>query len=355
VTVVGFDVGLVPVLCTRAVPLTKVFGGLVASGLLDVTRSWRNRQAAVRKDGQVLELVDTCVTFPAGGLSVESEVLAVVEIDGATLSVVDSGAGTEWDAGSVVIGFTTAISPFHPVDHGWPDQGPDRGTVTIDGVTVDVAGVVLGATQGPNLLTANNIPVRRGEPGWAFVVVHLLAPGSPGPVVGQQVRLDVDASYRESLCFGHTACHIAALALNSALADRWRKPVVTDGLGHPNFDQLALSSSRIRPDGSTDIYRLGKSLRKKGFDVLDLSTGGVAALTNALLARWVEAGATVAILTQGPGLTDRRTWVCDLPDGQERIACGGTHLTSLEGVAAITVSLTLDDAELRMETKVNRA
>ncbi len=342
----------------RVVLFTTVFDGRVAAGLVDVTRSRRNRQAVLRKDGQVLELIDTRVTFPAGGLTVESEVLAVVEIDAAELSAEALGVGRS-TAGEVATGFVaglvTAISPFHPVDHGWPDQGADRGTVTVDGATVEVVGVVLGATQGVNLLTATNIPVRRGEPGWAFLVVHLLAPGGPVPAVGQQVRLDVDAAYRESLCFGHTACHIAALALNSALADRWRKPVPTDGLGHPNFDQLALASSRIRPDGSTDLYRLGKSLRKKGFDALDLSVEEVAATANAVLARWVEAGATVAVESEGPGLTDRRTWVCDLPDGQERIACGGTHLSSLDGVAAITVGLTMDEAELRMETNVTRA
>lgn len=345
----------IPALRAGVAPLTAVFGGLLAAGPADLTRSRRNRQAVVRKDGQVLELIDTRVTFPAGGLSVESEVLAVIEIDGTVLPAVGPTVAGEWAAGTAGTGFITVTSPFHPVDHGWPDQGPDRGTVTIDGMVVDVAGVVLGATQGPNSLTATNIPVRRGEPDWAFLVVHLLAPGSPAPVVGQRVRLEVDAAYRESLCFGHTACHIAALALNAALADRWRKPVATDGLGHPNFDQLALSSSRIRPDGSTDVYRMGKSLRKKGFDMLDLPVQGAAEAANALLARWVEAGATVAVETEGLGLTDRRTWVCDLPDGQERIACGGTHLTSLQGVAAITVSLALDDAELRMETEVTRA
>lgn len=340
------------------VPVVRVptdFGGLGSAGLVGVTRSRRSRQAVLRKDGQVLELIDTRVTFPAGGLRADAEVLAVVEVDRSDASTVDPAVrGAAAEVGALT-GLVTTISPFHPVDHGWPDQGPDRGTVTIDGVTVEVVDAVLGATQGVNLLTATNIPVRRGEPGWAFVVVHVLAPGSPVPVVGRRVLLEVDASYRESLCFGHTACHIAALALNAALADRWRKPVPTDGLGHPNFDGLALVSSRIRPDGARDVYRLGKSLRKRGFDATGLSVEAVAAAANGTLARWVEAGATIAVETEGPGLTDRRTWVCDLPDGQERIACGGTHLQSLDGVAAITVDLDVTDSELTMETEVTRS
>ena len=296
----------------------------------------------MRENGHVLPLIDTQVTFPSGGLTVESPVLAVTEVP---------IAGE--DAGSLV-GVVTAISPFHPVDPAWPDQGPDRGTVVIDGAEVEVVDVVLGATQGSNLLTATNIPVRRGEPGWAFVVVHVLAADAPVPTVGKVVELRVDPAVRDALCFGHTACHVASLALNAALEDRWRKPVPVDGFGHPNFDRLALASSRIHPDGATDRYRLGKSLRKKGFDGAGLDVSEVAGEANRILARWVDVGADISIETAGSGLTDLRTWVCRLPEGIERIPCGGTHLTSLARVAAIEVTLVLDEAELTMETRVTR-
>ena len=119
----------------------------------------------------------------------------------------------------------TASTPFHPVDHGWPDQGPDRGTATIGGSRRDVIDVVLGATDGGPLHLGADIPARRGSPGWTFVVVHLLAVGTPVPDPGTAVRLEVDAAHRDPLSAGHTACHLAALALNAALADRWRKPV----------------------------------------------------------------------------------------------------------------------------------
>lgn len=284
-------------------------------------------------------VTETRVLFPAGDLSAEATVLAVVDLA---------------ESGLVGTGLITDASPFHPVDHGWPDQGPDRGTVIIDGAVVEVVDVVLGATQGKNLLIATNIPVRRGEPGWVFVVVHVLAPGAPVPTVGGRVDLHVDAAHRLALSAGHTGCHVAALALNVALANRWSKPVVVDGLGHPDFDQLALATSHIGPDGSTDFYRLGKSLRKKGFDSTDLAIGAVAAAANAMLAGWVAAGASIRIETEGDGLTDRRTWVCELPEGQQRTLCGGTHLTSLNGVTAIQVELRLTDAELTMETKVIR-
>src|SRR4051794_31222747 len=126
------------------------------------------RHGVLRNDVQVLPLADTHVTFPAGGLISEATVLAVVGIPESGLS------------GTAMV---TDVSPFHPVDPGWPDQGPDRGTAVIEGSAVELVDVVLGATTGDKLLIATNIPVKRGEPGWAFVVVHVLAPGGPVPLV----------------------------------------------------------------------------------------------------------------------------------------------------------------------------
>jgi len=318
--------------CAEAVSEAEA-GACAGTGRRD-----EQRRVLLRKDGHVLPLIDTRVTFPAGGLTADADVLAVVDLAESGFA---EGAG-----------FVTEMSPFHPVDHGWPDQGPDRGTVTMDGIDSEVVDVVIGATRGPNLLIATNIPVRRDTPGWAFVVVHVLAARTPAPAVGRRVHLQVDAAHRQALSAGHSACHIAALALNAALADRWRKAVRIDGLGHPNFDQQALAMSRIRPYGATDSYRLGKTLRKKGFDATEVSAAAVTRRVNASLAGWVAHGASIRIEAQGQGLTDRRTWVCDLPDGQERILCGGTHLGSLAGVAAIEVEISIGDGELTMETEV---
>ena len=173
------------------------------------------------------------------------------------------------------------------------------------------------------------------------------------------MQLTVDAELRSALSAGHTGCHVASLALNRALADRWRKDVVVDGLGDPNFDQLAIVSSRIVPDGAVDTYRIGKSLRKKGFDAAGLVDGlpGIAAAANAVLAGWVASAAPVEIRVAGPRLTDLREWICTLPEGTARIACGGTHLHSLAEVSAIRIGLAFDEAagELVMTTSVDRA
>ena len=280
---------------------------------------------------------DSLVSYPSGGLTEHATVLYVAPADGRTLVLTDR-------------------TPCHPLDPRWPDQGPDRGVLTFDGVSVPLDDCVIGATDGSELFVGDQVPVRRGEPGWAFVVVHMIPTQTPAPTVGERVTLAVDAVHRAELSAGHTGCHVAALALNAALAGRWRKPAGTDGLGYPNFDQLAIVSSSITPNGAVDTYRLGRSLRKKGFDVdgLESALPGIAAAANERLVAWVAAGASVAVVSAGPGLTDLREWVCTLPEGTVRIPCGGTHLTSLAETESIVVDLLLDvaDGELTMTTSV---
>ncbi|MEV4803712.1 metal-dependent hydrolase [Nonomuraea sp. NPDC049421] len=238
-------------------------------------------------------------------------------------------------------------TPFHPLDHTWPDQPADRGTLG----GLPVLDCVTGAADGSGeILLGPAIPVRRGAEGWEWLVVHVTSAPLP---VGEEVDLEVDREHRTALSAGHTACHLAALALNAVLADRWRKEARPDSLGNPDFDQAAITSSRIEPHGSVDVYRLGKSLRKKGFSAEDLDPAQVAAQVNELLARWVAAGAPVRVEVPGPELTARRTWHCSLPEGEASIPCGGTHLTRTSELGRVSVALTLDDAALTMRTTVS--
>jgi alanyl-tRNA synthetase len=164
--------------------------------------------------------------------------------------------------------------------------------------------------------------------------------------VGDDVEVTVDAGYRRALSAGHTACHLASLALDAALAGAWTKEVPADALGAPGFDGLACASSRIHEFGSTDVYRIGKSLRKRGFDVAALDAlDAVEDAANARLAEWVATGAGIRIDRDGDGLGDRRRWVCELPGGDAVIPCGGTHLTSLGELAAVRVELAREDVE----------
>ncbi|MGO4535649.1 metal-dependent hydrolase [Leifsonia sp. 2MCAF36] len=286
---------------------------------------------------------DTVVTYPDGDLTSTGTVLHLEPLaDGRTAVVLDRTA-------------------FHPVDPVWPDQPADAGELTADGRSYPVVAAVVGATDGTTLYVGD-APVRTGTAGWAFVVAHLVDDVS-GLEPGSTVTVAVDAERRRALSAGHTACHLASLALNDALAPLWTKEAPMDGRGRPNFDQLAITSSRILEDGSLDEYRIGKSLRKKGFAAAELASR-LAEATEEIdrtLAGWVASGAGVSIVRDGDGrgLGERRRWRAELPEGIVEIPCGGTHVRGLDELAAITVALELGEADgaltLTMRTTARRA
>ncbi|MFC8680951.1 metal-dependent hydrolase [Microbacterium ureisolvens] len=283
----------------------------------------------------------TVITYPAGDTASR----------GTVVHVADAGAGRT----AVVLDRTA----FHPVDTAWPDQPADRGALRIGGTAIEVVDAVVGATQGDTLVLGADVPVRTGTEGWTFVVAHIVEGDAP-VAEGDTVEVTVDPDHRAALSAGHTACHLASLALDAALAGAWRKDAPTDALGAPAFDALAIQQSRIVPDGSRDAYRIGKSLRRKGFDpsVLD-DLVGLAARVDEQLADWIAGGGAVRIDPDGDTLADRRNWVCELPGADARIPCGGTHVPSLGDLAAATVSFTTTEVEggleLVMTTTVERA
>ncbi|WP_083364783.1 alanyl-tRNA editing protein [Microterricola viridarii] len=276
---------------------------------------------------------DTIVSYPRGDTANTGVVLHVAEL------APDAAGTPRW---AVLLD----TSSCHPVDAGWPDQGADRAVLQLAGGERPIVDCVVAATDGTALHLGSDIPVRKGTPGWAFLVAHIVDDAS-GIAEGDRVELVVDADYRRALSLGHSGCHLAALALNRALAGRWSKETRTDGLGQPDFDASAIDSSRIGEFGSVDTYRLNKSLRRKGFDTEGL-TGELPALEaaiNATLAEWVAGDAPIRIDADGPRLTDRRSWVCELPEGTVSIPCGGTHAHSLAELGETRVALSLDEAD----------
>lgn len=267
---------------------------------------------------------DTIVTFPVGDLTASATVVHVAP-HGDRLAVI------------------TDRTSIHPVDHAWPDQPADPGVLRVDGREHPIHDAVVAATDG-EALHIGDLPVRAGTEGWSFLVAHLVD-ADAGIAEGDEVELEADAAARRALSLGHTACHAAALALNRALADRWSKAAREDSLGSPDFDGIAIATSRIEPGGSVDRYRLNKSLRRAGFDASGLADAldELAASVDATLAEWVAADSRVRVERVGEHLTDRRTWVCELPGASARIPCGGTHAGSLGELGGIRVSFTFDD------------
>lgn len=268
---------------------------------------------------------DTLVSYPSGAVTGTGTVVHVEPLaDGRTAVLLDA-------------------TPCHPVDAGWPDQGPDRATLEWAGASHPVVDCVVGATDGIRLYLGADIPVRKGTEGWVFVVAHILEGAPPEPA--QTVTVNVDADYRTAMSLGHTGCHLASLALNRAVAGRWTKDAATDALGSPNFDALAIDTSTILPNGSIDSYRLNKSLRRKGFTAegLEDELAAIERSLNASLAGWISTDAAIAIRRDGERLTDRRYWECGLADGEVSIPCGGTHADSLGALGTLRAALALSD------------
>jgi len=277
----------------------------------------------------------TLVTFAAGAVDGSGTVTRVEPMTDGSVIVVDA-------------------TPFHPVDHTWPDQPGDAGTIAVDGELASVTEAVMAAvSDGGEFAVGVDIPAKRGTEGWIWFVAHRLAGDAPEWLVpGASVALSVDEVRRAGLSRGHTACHLASLALDLAVADLWRKDPGADALGNPDFEGRANQSSRIHADGAVDEYRLGKSLRRAGFDTETFAAtlAEREASINAQLAVWVASGASSRIVTEGSTIVDRRTWVCDLPDGTAEILCGGTHVTSLSEFTEISVTLDLSDPQLLVMT-----
>ena len=277
----------------------------------------------------------TIVAFPDGSLRGDAVVTRVAADADGTVVVVDA-------------------TPFHPVDHTWPDQPGDVGVLSGEDGSVRVTEALMAAVSDDGEFAVGSaIPVKRGTEGWTWLVAHRLEGAAPAWLVeGALVALSVDEAHRAGLSRGHTACHLASLALDLAVADLWRKDPGEDALGNPDFEGRANQFSRIHEDGAVDEYRLGKSLRRAGFDTETFAAtlADREQRINAQLAAWVSSRATSRIAVEGPTIVDRRRWHCELPDGEAVILCGGTHVRSLAEFVAITVTLDLSNPQLLVMT-----
>ncbi|MCP4822222.1 MAG: metal-dependent hydrolase [Shimia sp.] len=269
----------------------------------------------------------TQVTFPNGSCTETSSVVRVEPYK---------------DAFAIIC----EITPFHPVSHTWPDQPADRGALILaNGTSIPLLDCVTAAALDgeEHLFVGTDIP-RAGEGEvWQFHAAHIVADAS-ALKVGDEVILQVDAGHRSALNAGHTGCHLASLALNKALAGCWTKEFRRDGLGHPNFDQVALQTSHLEANRSFDSYRIGRSLRKKGFDVAAFTAlqENLAEDMQTTLAGWLAEPSNVLITPAAGSLMERRDWVCTLSGQEVRIPCGGTHLDSLSRIESIAVEISFD-------------
>ena len=242
----------------------------------------------------------------------------------------------------------TDQTPFHPVSHIWPDHPADKGTVTIGGETIVVEDCFVGAVNLTNgqLFVDKAIPVKRNEPGWVFVVVHCLSNTTAiSPAEGEKVTLTVDKAYQQSLSRGHSAGHLAFLALNKVLSTEgyWRKEADRkDPHGYNDFNSYAQETSFVTPDQCLDSYRLGKTLRKRGLNSVEMveKLTEIETLVNQQVKFWLALQSKVDMVCDGDHLTDSRYWRCDLGESiPVTMPCGGSHIDGLSDLGSMQVTL----------------
>ncbi|KAB2825244.1 alanyl-tRNA editing protein [Aliivibrio finisterrensis] len=252
----------------------------------------------------------------------------------------------------------TKETPFHPVSHIWPDHPEDKGVLQINNVEYPVLTCQTGAIElsTGELYIGKDIPIKRGEAGWIFVVSHLISKDAD-IAVENTVELKVDKEYQDSLSRGHSAGHIAYLALNKVLhANYWRKDADRkDELGHYNFNSYAQETSFVTEDHCEDVYRLGKTLRKRGLNSAEMMSDleSIAAQVNQQISVWLALENEVSIECEGKALTDSRYWIADFGiDGVAKLPCGGTHVSSFKEYQEINVQLNAQgEQELLMLTR----
>lgn len=269
------------------------------------------------------EAVDgTLVTFAGGSLHEAAVVVFSAEVAGEWLVLTDR-------------------SPFHPVSLSWPDQPGDRGWLICGPNRIRVLDSREGLlNRRTGLLSVGEAAraLKRSDPDLTSVVLHV----TEAAPTTKAVTLEVDATFRTALSLQHTGVHLAALALNRVAAGFWSKdPQDPDSLGAPNLDKAAVTCSEISEEASTDHYRFGKSLRKKGFDAAGFLADLPARATdlNEALRGLLATPAPIRISPAEGPLADRRLWSTRLDGVDVAMPCGGTHLADLADLTEVSVSM----------------
>jgi Ser-tRNA(Ala) deacylase AlaX len=270
-------------------------------------------------------MTDLLITYPAGSTVERSTVAAVTYADGRAL-------------------FAVERTPCHPRSPRWPDQPEDRCTLEYNGTPTAVS-----VQEGYRTAVSVQEGYLLGE---ELCVVHSV-PRELAPAVGEQVTLRVDERYREALSLSHSRCHLVSLALNAALREAWRKePPARDSLGNPDFDKLAIVSSKIEEGGSLDSYRVGKHVRKSGFSAEALSDPeALAQRVRDLAQSWLLSSPAISVTPGECPLAERRTWICELPGATASFPCGGTHPGRMEPDEGLDVRIVWDPAERRLQMR----
>lgn len=293
---------------------------------------------------EVLQQVrSTIVSYPGGRCEDEGELVAVVP--------------TSLHGGC--FGVVLDRSCFHPKDFRWPDQPSDKGHLLLNGQQLDVIEAVKGHLDSDGQWYLDQeIELKRDEAADATLCVVHLVRVDCSDQMGVRAKVVVDKAYRFAVSVGHTASHIMGLAFNEVLAGYWRKEVALDERGFPDFSEYALQCSKVFELGGRDRFRLGKSLKKRGFNNQDFWDNLVeveVSLNESIGAMVVDESVCFEMMPNEGPLTARRYWQMQTADREEPVClpCGGTHLQDLSAIESIHCELSRDESNLLVDVKVS--
>ncbi len=275
----------------------------------------------------------TQITYPSGATQARSTIEDVVQKPG----------------NNHAIGIVTKVTCMHPRDFRWPDQPADRGSLLINGKLVSVTDTVKARVIEGGYQIDKDITLQRGKESSeaTLVVIHCLDEMIDART-GDNVDISVDQDYRFSISSGHSASHLLTLGLNEVLSDFWKKVPRIDENGFPAFTEMTLVKSEISEFACQDTFRIGKSLKKKGFDaeLLWQSLPEIEMKLNEFIDNIVsDNSAKVLMRPSECSINEHRKWHLDANRSYTK-SCGGTHLTNFSQISHMRVALSQGDQVL---------
>lgn len=277
--------------------------------------------------------VSTTVTYPGGAIKARSTIEDIVQRP----------------SKDHALGIVAKVTCMHPRDFRWPDQPADRGSLLVDGQLIPVSDTVKARVTEDGYQVDKDISLQRGkESSEAVLVVMHCIDDDVGVSTGDEVEINVDPEYRFSISSGHSASHLLTLGLNEVLSTYWKKTPQIDENGFPAFTEMTLSNSQISEFSCQDTFRIGKSLKKKGFDadLLWQSLPDIEMKLNEFIDTIVADDNAKAFMEPSEcPINEHRKWHLEANRSYTK-SCGGTHLKDFSQISNIRVELSQGDQEL---------
>ncbi|WP_225815522.1 hypothetical protein [Photorhabdus antumapuensis] len=275
------------------------------------------------------ELLTAEASFMLGTLTLESNIIGVMKYEDGTILI-------------------TQDSPFYPKNYKWPDQLYDNGIVLVGDKELTVTKVYTAGLINGHLYIDQEITKQATSPAKIIPAHYLpdLQGISERDLIGKTVTLSVNDETRYRVSAAHSMAHFMSLALNKATNHLWSKVYDTDDLGNYNLDKAAIYQSSVTELKSVDIYRFGKSIKKKGFDknILIENLDKINKEVNNTLNNWLTQGAEITVEYKSKEISDTRLWKSTIGSMVITIPCGGTHIKNINEVKSVNIEMKIGES-----------